>query len=69
MRWQLAKVELEQARNGVRVVVLGALEQVDVSLGVEAVLEDTDNVGTAREAEDAFFVLGVLSDRGRVSAA
>jgi len=39
MDGKLAQVLLEQAGDGVRVVVLVAGEEVDVALGVEALLE------------------------------
>lgn len=57
---QLAQVLLEQAGDSVRVVVLGALKQVDIAIGIEAIFEHANHVSAAAQAEDAFFVLSVL---------
>lgn len=59
-RRQVPQVLLQQAGDGVDIVELAALEQVDVPFGIEALLQLPDHVGTPGQAEDAFFVLGVL---------
>lgn len=66
-RWQVPQVLLQQAGDGVEVVELAALEQVDVPFGVEAFFQLPDHVGTPRQAEDAFLVLGVLQAEVRTS--
>jgi hypothetical protein len=44
----------------VRIEVLVALNQIDVSFSVETIFEQADDVGRPRESENPFLVLSVL---------